>query len=115
MSTDILTYLGPTEFIVNQSTVITGKFHPEQIKSISLAAEAQYPLNVTINSNLGLWHTALSTGFNSPGNPWLQLRGIDKKNTIVNEQTINITVKSESNLEQSLRLITITDTFFNKS
>ncbi|WP_287277328.1 MULTISPECIES: hypothetical protein [Okeania] len=42
MSKDTLSYLGPTEFLVNQPTIITSKFNPEQIHSIALLAEDKY-------------------------------------------------------------------------
>lgn len=114
MSTDTLSYLGPTEFLVNQPTVITGKFNPEQIHSIALVAEDKYPLNVTKNQTTGLWHTILESGFNGSGNRWLRLKGTDINNTSVIEKTINITVNTEPNIYPSLTLITLTNTVFQE-
>ncbi|MGB3510446.1 MAG: C39 family peptidase [Microcoleaceae cyanobacterium] len=116
MSTDILTYIGPTEFLVNQSTVITGKFNPQEIDRISLMAEGKYPLNITQNNTLGLWHAILETGFNAPGNRWLQLIGTQdiKNDAVVSQQTINITVKTEPNVYPFLTLITLKDTLFQE-
>lgn len=114
MSTDTLSYLGPNEFLVNQSTVITGKFNSEQIHSIALVAEDKYPLNVTKNPTTGLWHAILESGFNASGNRWLRLKGTDINNILVIEQTINITVNTEPNIYPSLTLITLTDTVFQE-
>ena len=116
MSTDILTYLGPKEFLVNQPTVITGTFNPVEIDRIYLIAEGKYPLNVTQNDTLGLWHAILEAGFNTPGNRWLELRGTQDitKDAVVNQQTINITVKTEPNIYPSLTLITLKDTLFQE-
>lgn len=114
MTTNILTYLGPREFLVNQPIVITGKFNPQQIKKVSLLAEDKYPLNVTQNQTTGLWHVILETGFNTSGERWLRLKGTDNNNSSVAEQTIKITVNTQPNIYPSLTLIVLAETWFQE-
>lgn len=116
MTVKILSYLGPSEFLLLQPTVITGTFDREKIQTISLVAEDKYPLGVTLNPATGVWHAIMKNGFNGAGNNrWFRLTGSDRNGNIIDRQTINFSVSTATSPSQSSLILTVlTDALFQE-
>ena len=112
MTTKLVTYFGPREFLLWQPTTISGSYDPEQVKTVSLVAEDKYPLGVTHDPRRGLWHVILNGGFNTAGNArWLRLSGLDANGKVLEREVINFQVSTAPGPSQpSLILTALTDT-----
>ncbi|MBD1938411.1 C39 family peptidase [Microcoleus sp. FACHB-68] len=108
-----LTYQGPSEVLVNQSTTLNGSFDPQQVANVALVAEDKYPLEVTLNRSSGSWQVKLDRGFKDAGARWLRLKGTDTKGQVVSSQIVHLTVSANAGtVGQSLTLKILKDTFF---
>jgi hypothetical protein len=116
MTTKLVTYFGPREFLLLQPTTISGSYDPEQVKTVSLVAEGKYPLGVTHNPQRGLWHVILNGGFNTAGNSrWFLLSATDAKGRILEREIINFQVSTAAGTTQpSLILTALADTLFQE-
>lgn len=116
MTTKLVTYFGPKEFLLLQPTTISGSYDPEQVKTVSLVAEGKYPLGVTHNPQKGLWHVILERGFNGAGNSrWFLMTGVDANGRILEREIINFKVSTAPGPTQpSSVLTTLADTLFQE-
>ncbi len=116
MTTKLVTYFGPREFLLLQPTTISGSYDPEQVKTVSLVAEGKYPLGVTHNLQKGLWHVILNGGFNTAGNSrWFLLSAVDASGRILEREIINFQVSTAPGPTQpSLILTALADTLFQE-
>ena len=116
MTSKLVTYFGPKEFLLLQPTTISGSYDPEKVKTVSLVAEGKYPLGVTHSPQKGLWHVILNTGFNAAGNSrWFRLAGADASGRVLEQEIINFQVSTAPGPTQpSLILTVLADTLFQE-
>ncbi len=108
------TYAGPKEVLINQSVVLKGSYDANRIKKITVMAEDQVNLGVSLNK--GTWQVSMPRGFSTPGARWLRLKGFDAGNKLVENRVFYITVSSDPlTVGQSLTLKLLRDTFFKVS
>ncbi|MEL7036425.1 MAG: C39 family peptidase [Cyanobacteria bacterium J06592_8] len=110
----MLNYLGPTDILVNQPVALIGTYDPQQIRSVSVVAEDKYPLAVNLNSRSGIWYVSLEKGFNTPGERWLRLKGLNQQNQAVSDQIIRVMVVRTGNFGSDTYLIVRYQTRFKK-
>ncbi|MER3432034.1 MAG: hypothetical protein C4288_01030 [Leptolyngbya sp. ERB_1_1] len=108
------TYAGPLEVLVNQPVVLKGSYDANRIKRITLMAEDQVNLGVTLNN--GTWQASMPRGFSTPGARWLRLKGFDAGNKLIENRVFYITVsRNPLTVGQALSLKLLRDTFFKVS
>jgi len=111
MSETILTYLGPSDIIVNQPVVLIGTYDPREIETISVVAEDQYPLETTLSPRSQIWAVSLDSGFNTAGKRWLRVRGKDGRGRTVGEAIVDLSVGTAgTNVGASTRLLILKET-----
>lgn len=112
----VLSYLGPQEVLVGQSTQLTGTFDPQAVSNVTVVAEDKYPFPVTLNTATKTWQVTLDRGFSSAGVRWLRLRGTDRSNQVKSDRIVYITVSDRAMTEaDSLSLRVLQDTWFKVS
>ncbi|MBP0002083.1 MAG: C39 family peptidase [Cyanobacteria bacterium SID2] len=109
----VLTYLGPQEVLVNQPTALTGTYDPQQIAKVSVSAEGQFPLPVTLNLSQGAWQVKLDRGVTIAGIRWFSLQGTDSAGNVVAQHKAYVTVSSEPLVQaDSLQVELLQQTWF---
>ncbi|ERT05411.1 peptidase C39 like family protein [Lyngbya aestuarii BL J] len=108
-----VTYEGPSEVLVNQSTILNGTFDPRVVTAITLMAEDRYGLDVVLNSTAKTWEVKLAKGFSEAGYRWLRLKATNSKKELVASHVINLTVSSSPlTVGEGLTLTITNDTLF---
>ena len=108
------TYTGPKEVLVNKPVVLKGSYDASRIKKITVMAEDQVTLSVTLDK--GTWQITMPRGFSTPGARWLRLKGFDSGNKLIENRVFYITVSADLlTVGQSLSLKVLRDTFFKVS
>jgi uncharacterized protein YvpB len=116
ITSPVLTYNGPKEVLVNQTTILSGSYNPQQIARVLLVAEDIYPFTVTLDTTSKTWQSTVTGGFKQAGARWLRIRGLNAQGQVVESQIIYLNVSSDSsNLGETLTLKVTTDTFFKLS
>jgi uncharacterized protein YvpB len=107
-------YLGPREILVNKPVNLKGSYDASRIAKITIAAEDQFPLNVTMSG--GTWQVAMPKGFSQAGSRWIRLKGFDKAGKLIENKVFYITVSTDPlTVGQALMLKVMQDTYFKVS
>ena len=109
----LITYDGPREVLINQATILQGKFDRQKVSKVTLVAEDKYALPVNVNTQAGTWQVTLSKGFNTAGSRWLRLKGTDSAGKVLDSKVIYITVGTDPlTIGQVIVLKVVLDTYF---
>ncbi len=102
-----LQFLGPTEVLVNQYTLLKGTYDSSHGKTVTVTGEDKYPLPVNQDAKSGSWTVKLSRGFNTEGTRWLRRQNIDNKGNVINSKVLKSTpniIRGASTSEPPVRL-----------